>query len=323
MTEGGAAPPLAGKATEVSSPMKTVATPSKHRLRRKSFVTSLRIAGCGGWREHLSMPQTTSMFAGYPAPHVYAEPGGKKVQQLLWGDWIEATSERAGGYRRVTKARNSSGWMREEDLQRERLLEVNFIDVGQGDGCFIVTPDDRFIVIDAGQHDNLFWYLRWRFNLRDNPHRVIHIDHAVITHPDVDHYGGFAALFASPQFTIGTLHHNGIVERTGDDRFGPEVVIDGRRYLANLVESKSALKKLLRDDLVVGRMPYPTLLRSALGSGRVDDVRMLSARDGFLDLPSGDLSIQVLGPVPETLNRKRLLRRLGSDGVTRTATASC
>lgn len=257
-------------------------------------------------------------FAGYPAPYVYAEPGGKKVQQLLWGDWVEATAETLQGHRRVAKARNSTGWMREEDLQKERLLEVNFVDVGQGDGCLVVTPNDRFIVIDAGQHDNLFWYLRWRFNLRNNPDRVIHIDHAVITHPDADHYGGFAPILESPQFTIGTLHHNGIVERAGTRRLGPEVADDGRRYLADIVQSKPALRKLLRDDTIVGRMPYPKLLRGALATGRVDDVKMLSSREGFLpDFNSGDLVIQVLGPVPERVNRKLVLRRLGDDGITK------
>lgn len=265
------------------------------------------------------MSATTAMFAGYPAPYVYAQPDGKKKeQQLLWGDWVEATSERVGGYRKVSKARNSSGWVRETELQKQRLLEVNFVDVGQGDGCLVVTPDDRFIVIDAGQDDNLFWYLRWRFNLRNNPARIVHLDHVIITHSDIDHYGGLAPILESPQFTIGTLHHNGIVERTGDDRFGPETKANGRSYLTDVVESKARLKKLLRDDAVVGRMPYPRLLRTALASGRVDDIRMLSTRDKFLPgYDSGDLVIEVLGPVPETVNRKRVLRRLGNDGVTK------
>ncbi len=44
--------------------------------------------------------------------------------------------------------------MKRSDLQDERLLEVNFVDIGQGDGTFIVTPDDRFMLIDAGESDN-------------------------------------------------------------------------------------------------------------------------------------------------------------------------
>ena len=34
------------------------------------------------------------------------------------------------------------GWMETGTLQCERLLEIVFVDNGQGDGCLIVTPDD-------------------------------------------------------------------------------------------------------------------------------------------------------------------------------------
>ena len=258
------------------------------------------------------------MFAGYPAPYVYDEPGGKRVQQLVWGDWVGVGDEVRDGFREVTRARNASGWMREADLVEERLLEVNFVDVGQGDGCFIVTPEDKFLVIDAGQDDNMFWYLRWRFNLRHHPQRRIPIEHAVITHPDIDHYGGFRAILDSPQLSIGTLHHNGIVERTGKARFGPEVKVGRARFLSDVVVSKAQLAKLVKDDATVGRMPYPAMLRQAVRSKRVKDVRMLSARDRHLPgYEAGDLRIEVLGPVTDTVDRKRMLRRLGDDGVTK------
>ncbi len=256
------------------------------------------------------------MFAGYPAPFVHDAPAGKKVQQLLWGDFVAVGSERENGWRRVTKARNAEGWMREADLQDERLLEVNFIDVGQGDGCFIVTPDDAFIVVDAGKADNLFWFLRWRFNLRADPARVIHLEHVVISHSDEDHYGGFDRIVESPQFTIGTLHHNGLVERTGPDLLGPRSP-DGDFHV-DVIRSKTALRNLLDDD-AVGRKHYPTMLRTALRSGRVDDFRMLSTREGHLPgYETGDLQISVLGPVPEKLGNKVVMRRFANnDGKTK------
>lgn len=75
-------------------------------------------------------------FAGYPAPFVYEEPHGRrKVQHLLWGDWVGPTGEAREGWVKV-RARGELGWMRSADIQKNRLLEVNFVDVGQGDGCF-------------------------------------------------------------------------------------------------------------------------------------------------------------------------------------------
>jgi beta-lactamase superfamily II metal-dependent hydrolase len=257
------------------------------------------------------------VFAGYPAPYVFDKPrNGKKVQQLLWGDWVTVGDERRGGWIQVLKARNEAGWIRETDLQRDRLLEVNFVDVGQGDGCFIVTPDDDRILIDAGKGDNMFWFLRWRFNLRADPDRKIHFDHAVISHSDEDHYAGFQPLLDSEQFTFGTIHHNGLVERTGRNLLGGRSA-DGKHQI-ELIKTKTALKRLLTDDAVGGKK-YPKLLRTALRSDRVDDIRMLSSKDGHLPgYDTGDLTIEVVAPVTgRTDNKPSLPRFDGNDGKTK------
>lgn len=270
------------------------------------------------------MPRTQGMFAGYPAPWVYAEPDGKtKVQQLLWGDWVGATDERRNGYRFLKRARNSSGWVREVDLQPDRLLEVNFVDVGQGDGCFVVTPDDRWILIDAGEGPEMFGYLSWRFNLarRSSYEKPLCIDHAILTHPDKDHYGGLDHILDSPHFTIDTLHHNGIIERANGGtrgRLGPRS--DDGRYLTDIIIDRAALETLLVDADVVGRYPFPRLMRKVLDSGRVNDVFMLSVLNRHLPgFATGDLTIDVLGPVAEreATTDRVVLRRLGDDGKTK------
>lgn len=265
----------------------------------------------------------TGMFAGYPAPWVYAEPvaGAEKVQQLLWGDWVLATDETQNGFRFLEKARNSQGWIREVDLLPDRLLEVNFVDVGQGDGCFIVTPADKRILIDAGAGSEMFWYLQWRFNLRNRSDTAdpLHIDQAIISHPDLDHYGGFKEILDSPRLSIGTLFHNGIVDRANsDDELGPESP-DGR-HLVDVIRDRDSLERLLADPGVIGKKPYPGLMRDALGSNRIGDIVVLSADDGHLPgYASGELTIDVLGPVPENLGDDApfALRKLGSTGETK------
>ncbi len=142
------------------------------------------------------MATVTHAYAAYPSAVVYAEKvagarkGKKPVQQVIWGDWIEV-EKKEGDWRKV-RARGQEGWMHKDDLQDDRLLEVNFIDVGQGDGCHVVTPKDKHLLIDAGESDNMYRFLNWRFR---GFKKKFTFDAAVISHPDKDHYNGFRKLF--------------------------------------------------------------------------------------------------------------------------------
>lgn len=166
-------------------------------------------------------------FAAYPAPFIHATPGGKRIQQLIWGDYLQRKNETDGEWVRVV-GRGENGWMRKTDVQEQRLLEINFVDIGQGDGSFIVTPEDRRILIDAGEQDNMHRFLSWRFNLRRPNARPLEFESAVISHPDLDHYLGFRSIFANPLLTFRSVYHNGIVERAGGPNLGPTEKRDGR-----------------------------------------------------------------------------------------------
>jgi beta-lactamase superfamily II metal-dependent hydrolase len=257
-------------------------------------------------------------FAGYPAPFIFDLPGGTKTQQLIWGDFVTLFNEDDGEWTKV-RSRRTTGWMRKSDLQPEQLLEVNFIDIGQGDGVFIVTPDDRFMLIDAGESDNMLRFLSWRFNLRAHPDRVINIDRAVITHSDQDHYKGFSGLFNSTQFTFDSVYHNGIVERAGSPLLGPRFPHSGRQYLADFILPHSVLALFLGDATNVGTRQYPKMLKAALDGGRVTEIRGLCSLDGHV--PGFDatspLQIRVLAPVPEMVNGESRCRWFGGDGETK------
>lgn len=267
------------------------------------------------------MPEDDKVrFVSAPTAFLHEFPKGKKVQHLLWGDFVRLLSGRQEEWVEV-RARGENGWMREKDLQEERLLEVNFVDIGQGDGCFIVTPDDRFLVIDAGESDNMFRFLRWRFNLRRNPDEVIDCEAAIITHPDSDHYKGFQQLFDSPSFRFDAVYHNGLVERVGDDLLGPKEKHGRVSFMTGLVPDRDALDRIIGDPALVGRKLYPRLLRSAATGGRVRNIQALSVEDrfvpGFDGSDGSGLSLEVLGPVPEEVDGKRALRWFGDDGKTK------
>ncbi|HEX4955450.1 MAG TPA: hypothetical protein VF017_18825 [Thermoanaerobaculia bacterium] len=264
-------------------------------------------------------------YAAYSTVFVRATPNGEKTQQLLWGDWVERLPGVDGEWVEV-RGRGEHGWLRQSELQEEQLLEVCYVDIGQGDGCLVVAPADathdrdRFLLVDAGERDNMARFLSWRFNLHRNPERVITFDTAVISHPDQDHYKGFQPLFESPQLRFRQVFHNGIVERVATPPVGRVETIDGRQYLTELCPGQADAAAVVNDPVLAGRKLYPKLLATALGSGRVDSLRMISNRDGHLPGfgPAERLSIQVLAPVPETLPDGRSALRWFDPGLSQT-----
>lgn len=254
-------------------------------------------------------------FAGYPTAYVYEAPDGKTVvKQLLWGDWLAVKPDAAPEGWRAVRARGENGFMRESDIQDERLLEVVFVDIGQGDGALVVTPQDRHMVIDAGEGDNMFRFLRWRYGGFEAPRAF---ESFVISHPDADHYRGFEALFDEPNIRVGTVYHNGIVERTGEDVLGPRAA----GHLIDIVQRRDQLEALLTPENR-GRKIYPNMLHGAATGGRVGDIRSLdhSARHlpGYAPGEADGLVIEVLGPVlsPDEAGAPRL-KWFGDPGKTK------
>jgi beta-lactamase superfamily II metal-dependent hydrolase len=252
-------------------------------------------------------------FAGYPSAFMYDTKGGKKkVQHLLWGDWISITKDEGDWL--YVHSRGNDGWIKAKDVQREQLLEVNFVDIGQGDGCFIVTPDNKFILIDAGQGDNMFRFLRWRFGLKSNPKRKIRFHTAIMSHPDSDHYAGFEPLFESGQLEFETLYHNGILEQNGTDVGSLGNLDKSGKYLLSVYPDLKKLEKHVNNDDLVGKGLLARVFRKALECTK--DIRMITNEDewvpGFNN--SESVSLQVLAPIPEKVERKLAYRLFGTKG---------
>lgn len=82
---------------------------------------------------------------------------------------------------------------------RPALLKSHFVDVGQGDACFIELGNGQTMLIDAGTSrygSTVVSYIRGLGYDR--------IDYVVATHPDADHIGGMADVLES--FDVGTFY---------------------------------------------------------------------------------------------------------------------
>ena len=259
------------------------------------------------------------LFAAYPSVVVYKSPGdkskGNAVTHLIWGDWVKELGPREGDWVKVY-ARRKIGWTHGKDLQEKQLLELDFVDIGQGDSCLVTTPEGRRFLVDAGEGDNLYRFLRWRFDRFKEP---LVLESAIISHPDKDHFGGLRPLVDEKKISFGTVFHNGIVERSGRNSFGTVIKQGKTKYLAEVVVDRQQMLGILDDPEKRGNKVYANLLKKALDTGRVGDMRMLCSEDGFVPgYGQGKaLTIQVLGPVPEKGPRgERLLRVFGTESQT-------
>lgn len=88
-------------------------------------------------------------------------------------------------------------WQR---VLQTKHLSVTFLDIKQGDAIFLDLPNKRKMLIDAGEENEIVpQFLKSK--------GIKNIDLAVITHPHLDHYGGFINLlddFKIRNFIIAT-----------------------------------------------------------------------------------------------------------------------
>ena len=137
----------------------------------------------------------------YSAPFFRNSTGGDKRFDLLWGDCVQVYGAQDG--RLQAHARGFEGWVDEDHVGADALLEVYFIDVGQGDGALVKTPDGRHIMIDGGYEGerqitgkNAADFVDWKF-FYDYGHHSSHLDAMIASHCDADHYGGLSDLLNS------------------------------------------------------------------------------------------------------------------------------
>ncbi len=300
------------------------------------------------------MPLSTDKdyFISRPDVVLRATPGGGAARNhLILGDWLEFMGETNGEFVKI-RCRGDDGWVREVAVTEARALEVNFVDIGQGDGCHIVTPGDEIILIDAGVGTNMERFLNWRYSLRRRNVRRApdfdpardekapwQIDYVIISHPDNDHYLGLRPVFDNPKLAFAKIFHNGIVERPDgpgdagllfpDDLGG---YVDGNpKMLWDVAHSDARTKEILAEFPDATKQFISTLracLRnspaaafSAIGKKRSDLAAGASVFWDKFDGTVGQLAFEVLGPITEPVTHggetRDGLRKLGVEGVTK------
>jgi len=263
------------------------------------------------------------------------EAGGTRILDLLWGDGVEVVDTQ--GARTKVRARGRSGWVDTADLDGRSLLEVYFIDVGQGDGVLVRTPDGRHVMIDGGFKRrsqptvrNAADFVDWKF-AKDYRRPRIEIDAMIASHNDADHYGGLWDL-VNPEETdeldlpgdvrIGAFYHAGVAwwRDPGKSRWlGPiedhTLGASQERFLTRLMGRRSTIGPLLGNGAgskLQGE--WAKFIRCIYDLGcpieRLSHVTRYVP--GFEEGP-GRAAIRVLGPVEFGASGSSMLRWYGSN----------
>ena len=130
---------------------------------------------------------------------------------LIFGDEVDSTEQLVGDKERVVYRRRV-GLVKKNQLMLKHPLEMYFVDVGQGDSTFIVTPGGKKILIDGGSGNEAFQFLVWKYRLDEEDSTGVDIDLLVLTHADGDHIKGLAAIIEHDLIRVHEIVHSGIAK---------------------------------------------------------------------------------------------------------------
>jgi beta-lactamase superfamily II metal-dependent hydrolase len=264
-------------------------------------------------------------------PLFKAASGSERLLNLLWGDRVTYDETQAvSGGRVKGRARGFEGFVNKADLGGESLLEIYFIDVGQGDGVLIRTPDDKHIMIDGGYKrsaqptgKNAADFVDWKF-VKDYRRNDIVLDAMIASHNDADHYGGLWDLINpnetreldAQSVTVKKFYTAGVswFKKAGKRCLGDVTTFNGTKYLTSLVSSRQDVQGFLAPG---APMPLQGEWREFLECIHALNcpVKRLSQKSKWLDgfgANDGPVRVKVLGPVEFAVNNKPALKSLAS-----------
>lgn len=273
------------------------------------------------------------------------KPSQGKNFQLIWGDPVRIETN-GNGQGPVVRARSRVGTEVPDNLVDKGLLEIYVIDVGQGDGVLVRTPDDKWHLIDAGRRNSDQQlkkgapnFLYWKF-FKDLGRDKIELENLILTHPDLDHFGGMIDLFGGKLEALGSLperpfalevenfYHCGLGRFADDPPLGARA--DGEVEPFPLGDhgvrrDGSFITELLSDKASFQNPARPftdDFAELAQGVATVpDNVQRLDAGTPFLPgygpTDGKGCTIRVLGPIVEHFAGGHGLRWLSSESETR------
>lgn len=266
------------------------------------------------------------VFADHPETILRQQPkkSSKKKNHVLLGTLLEVQSEAGSDsqwYKVKTRRAGKGGFVKKSHVSNTPPLKIFFVDVGQGDGTLIESPQG-VVIVDGGQGDNFYKFLIHRYQpLFDRGMRV-KIEAMILSHPDADHYVGLKKILIDKKhFEVGTIYHNGIMRYTSsiensrrkmlEKKYLKKIKIDGEdAFLLQNNFSTLGQAKDKRDEMAPFFRSFWDTAHKAHDREDLESAKRLVAGSvikGFENKGTGKLSIEVLGPVPHPNSGVRYL----------------
>lgn len=237
----------------------------------------------------------------------------RKVNHVLMGSILEVVTDDGDWIEVDSMGKGRSGWVRRQDVRDTPALKTFFVDVGQGDGAIVESPEG-IMVVDGGPNSNFFKFMRYRYRRLLKDGGRVEIKAMVVSHPDYDHFNGLTAILKDKRFKVGSIFHNGIV------RYDDDNLPDGRSFDLGTLQRKSVNgrhRQVVTESfdtlqqaqtLIDGGHLMPSFRKfweaavEAKNDGRLGAVKRITVRNktlpGYSSADENRLFVSVLGPVP-------------------------
>jgi len=242
-----------------------------------------------------------------------AKKSARKTNHVLMGSILEVVGTDGDWLKVSSLGKGKGGWAHKDDVRDDPILKIFFVDVGQGDGAIVESPEG-IMLVDGGPNSNFFKFMKYRYRRILKAGEQVEIKAIVISHPDYDHFNGLTAILKDSRFKIGQVYHNGIIRYAKKNlpsgtRFDlgkmSKKTVDGKRkwVLTETFDSLNQIENLISDgNLMSSFQKFWQAALDAKTAGRLGGAKRLTNRNeavpGYSQDNDDRLFVSVLGPVP-------------------------
>ena len=236
-----------------------------------------------------------------------------KTNHVLMGSILEVKDVSGDWFKVDSLGKGKSGWVNKNDVRDDPILKIFFVDVGQGDGAIIESPEG-IMLVDGGPNSNFYKFMKHRYKRLLKAGEQVVIKAMVVSHPDYDHFNGLTAILKDKRFTVKNIYHNGIIRYDADNlpldrnfdlgKMKPKTISgETKQVITETFDTLDQIENIIPDGhLMTSFRKFWQAALDARRDGRLVGAKRVTNRNETLPGYSRDdddkLFVSVLGPVP-------------------------